>query len=280
MGTLYIVSTPIGNLEDVTQRALRVLAEADRILAEDTRRTAVLLKRYAIETPLISLHAHNESARSRRVLEWLEQGQTLALVSDAGTPLLSDPGERLVRDVLGGGHAVVPVPGASALLAALVGSGLDTARFTFLGFLPRGGRARAEALERIERSEMTTVVYESPNRLVRLLEDLASGCGVERPVVVARELTKLHESFVRGSTAEVLAHYRAQPSIRGEVVVLVGAGSGAEDVAAADPGDVARELIAAGMSASEAARELARRLQLRRNQAYQIVQSLDPAEER
>lgn len=279
MGTLYIVSTPIGNLEDVTQRALRVLAEADRILAEDTRRTAVLLKRYAIETPLISLHAHNESARSRRVLEWLEQGQTLALVSDAGTPLLSDPGERLVRDVLGGGHAVVPVPGASALLAALVGSGLDTARFTFLGFLPRGGRARAEALERIERSEMTTVVYESPNRLVRLLEDLASGCGVERPVVVARELTKLHESFVRGSTAEVLAHYRAQPSIRGEVVVLVGAGSGAEDVAAADPGDVARELIAAGMSASEAARELARRLQLRRNQAYQIVQSLDPAEE-
>jgi 16S rRNA (cytidine1402-2'-O)-methyltransferase len=279
MGTLYIVSTPIGNLEDVTQRALRVLAEADRILAEDTRRTAVLLKRYAIETPLISLHAHNESARSRRVLEWLEQGQTLALVSDAGTPLLSDPGERLVRDVLGGGHAVVPVPGASALLAALVGSGLDTARFTFLGFLPRGGRARAEALERIERSEMTTVVYESPNRLVRLLEDLASGCGVERPVVVARELTKLHESFVRGSTAEVLAHYQAQPSIRGEVVVLVGAGSGAEDVAAADPGDVARELIAAGMSASEAARELARRLQLRRNQAYQIVQSLDPAEE-
>ena len=279
MGTLYIVSTPIGNLEDVTQRALRVLAEADRILAEDTRRTAVLLKRYAIETPLISLHAHNESARSRRVLEWLEQGQTLALVSDAGTPLLSDPGERLVRDVLGGGHAVVPVPGASALLAALVGSGLDTARFTFLGFLPRGGRARAEALERIERSEMTTVVYESPNRLVRLLEDLASGCGVERPVVVARELTKLHESFVRGSTAEVLAHYRAQPSIRGEVVVLVGAGSGAENVTAADPGDVARELIAAGMSASEAARELARRLQLRRNQAYQIVQSLDPAEE-
>jgi 16S rRNA (cytidine1402-2'-O)-methyltransferase len=279
MGTLYIVSTPIGNLEDVTQRALRVLAEADRILAEDTRRTAVLLKRYAIETPLISLHAHNESARSRRVLEWLEQGQTLALVSDAGTPLLSDPGERLVRDVLGCGHSVVPVPGASALLAALVGSGLDTARFTFLGFLPRGGRARAEALERIERSEMTTVVYESPNRLVRLLEDLASGCGVERPVVVARELTKLHESFVRGSTAEVLAHYQAQPSIRGEVVVLVGAGSGAEEVAAADPGDVARELIAAGMSASEAARELARRLQLRRNHAYQIVQSLDPAEE-
>jgi 16S rRNA (cytidine1402-2'-O)-methyltransferase len=280
MGTLYIVSTPIGNLEDVTQRALRVLAEADRVLAEDTRRTGILLQRYSIRTPLVSLHAHNEAARSARVMEWLESGDNLALVSDAGTPLLSDPGERLVRDVLAAGHDVVPVPGASALLAALVGSGLDAARFTFLGFLPRTGRLRAEALELIARSQFTSIVYESPNRLLRLLDDLESSSGAERPVVVARELTKVHESFVRGTVADVRATYAGQPSIRGEVVVLVAAASGAEqEREAPDPNDVARALLASGMSPSETARELARRLQVRRNQAYQIVQSIDPGEE-
>lgn len=275
MATLYVVSTPIGNLEDVTQRAVRVLAEADRILAEDTRRTGVLLRRYAIATPLVSLHAHNEAARSARVLEWLAEGQTLALVSDAGTPLLSDPGERLVRDVLAAGHEVVPVPGASALLAALVGSGLDASGFTYLGFLPRAGGARARALERIAGSDLTTVVYESPNRLVRLLEDLASGCGAARPVVVARELTKLHETFVRGAVGEVLEHFREQPSIRGEIVVLVAGVAGAEPATEPAAAAVARELLASGLSSSDAARELARRLQLRRNQAYQIVQSVD-----
>jgi 16S rRNA (cytidine1402-2'-O)-methyltransferase len=280
MATLYVVSTPIGNLEDITHRAVRVLGEADRVLAEDTRRTGVLLQRFAIRTPLVSLHAHNEAARSEKVLEWLDRGETLALVSDAGTPLVSDPGERLVRDVVAAGHAVVPIPGPSALLAALVGSGLGAAGFTFLGFLPRSGKARAEALARIARSELVTVVYESPNRLVRLLEDVVGACGAQRPVSVARELTKVHESFVRGSAAQVLAHYQAQASVRGEVVVVIGAapegGGPADDI---DPDDVARELLAAGLSASEAARELARRLQLRRNQAYQIVQSLGAAED-
>lgn len=279
MATLYVVSTPIGNLEDVTHRAARVLAEADRVLAEDTRRTGVLLQHLAIRTPLVSLHAHNEAARSERVLEWLDRGETLALVSDAGTPLVSDPGERLVRDVVAAGHDVVPVPGPSALLAALVGSGLPSGGFTFLGFIPRTGRARTEALSRIARSDLTTVVYESPNRLVKLLGDLVASCGGERPVVVARELTKLHESFVRGTVAEVLEHYRARSSIRGEVVVVIGPAPEGAEVTPLDPGDVARGLLAEGLSPSEAARELARRLQLRRNQAYQIVQSLGPAED-
>ena len=272
MSVLYIVSTPIGNLEDVTARALGVLRTASRVLAEDTRRTAVLLQRFEIRTPLVSLHEHNEAARSARVLEWLANGESLALVSDAGTPLLSDPGERVVRDVIAAGHAVVPVPGASALLAALVGSGLSTTPFTFHGFPPRSGRERRGVLQQLAVAEHTSVLYESPNRLVRLLEELVAQCGGERPVVVARELTKLHEEFVRGTAASVLAEYASRPAVKGEVVVVVGGGRVAA-ASAADAQTLAAELLAAGLSASDAARELARRLQLGRNQAYRIVQS-------
>lgn len=272
MSILYIVSTPIGNLEDVTERALGVLRTASRVLAEDTRRTGVLLQRFAIRSPLVSLHEHNEAARSARVLEWLAAGESLALVSDAGTPLLSDPGERLVRDVIAAGHAVVPVPGASALLAALVGAGLPTAPFTFFGFPPRAGRERRGLLQRLAVAEHTSVLYESPNRLVRLLEELVEHCGATRPVVVARELTKLHEEFARGTAASVLAEYAARPAIKGEVVVLVGGGT-AREASAEDGEALAAELLAAGLSPSDAAREVARRLQLGRNQAYRIVQS-------
>lgn len=277
MSILYIVSTPIGNLEDISQRALTVLREARRILAEDTRHTAILLNRFEISTPLVSLHEHNEAGRSAQVLEWLAAGDTLALVSDAGTPLLSDPGERLVGDVVAAGYRVVPVPGASALLAALVGAGLPTQPFTFYGFAERGGQDRKALLERLGEADHTSVLYESPNRLVRLLEDLASlPDGALRRAAVARELTKLHEEFRRGTVAELLEYYREQPSIRGEIVVVLSAAPvrapGSEEVAA-----VARSLLAQGLSPSEAARELARRLQLRRNQAYQVVHSVSEA---
>jgi 16S rRNA (cytidine1402-2'-O)-methyltransferase len=273
MPTLYIVATPIGNLEDVTLRALAVLRTVDRVLAEDTRRTAVLLNRYEIRVPLVSLHEHNEAARAERVLGWLRAGEDLALVSDAGTPLLSDPGERLVSDVVAAGFAVVPLPGASALLAAVVAAGLPTGVFTFWGFPPRSGGERATLLARVLACEHTGVIYESPNRLARLLSDLASRGAGERRVVVARELTKVHEEFRRGTVAELAAYYGDSPEVRGEVVLVLEGGSPAEpDPAAAEA--LARELLASGLSPSAAARELARRLQLRRNQAYQVVHSV------
>jgi 16S rRNA (cytidine1402-2'-O)-methyltransferase len=269
MATLHLVSTPIGNLEDISHRAVRILGEASRILCEDTRRTAVLCRRWAITTPRVSLHAHNEAERTVAVLRWLDDGQTLALVSDAGTPLLCDPGLRLVRAVLDAGHDVSPVPGASALLAALVASGLDPQPFAFFGFPPRAGRDRTALLQRLAQLDMTAVLYESPNRLTGLLRDLVSVCGGGRAVTVARELTKLHETFVRGTLAETLAYYETT-GVRGEVVVVLGGREG-EPREEVDAGSVARRLLAQGGRPSDVARELARRLGLPRNEAYDIA---------
>lgn len=269
MATLHLVSTPIGNLEDITYRAVRVLGEASRILCEDTRRTAVLCRRWDISTPRVSLHAHNEAQRTAAVLRWLESGETLALVSDAGTPLVSDPGLRLVRAVIEAGHEVSPVPGASALLAALVASGLEPEPFCFFGFPPRSGAGRQALLERLAGLDTTAVLYESPNRLSGLLRDLASVCGGERPVTIARELTKLHEAFVRGTLAETAAYYETT-RVRGEVVVVLG-GRGGEPRERVDAGSIARGLLADGGRPSDVARELARRLGLPRNEAYDIA---------
>jgi 16S rRNA (cytidine1402-2'-O)-methyltransferase len=279
MATLYIVSTPIGNLEDVTQRALTVLRSVDRALAEDTRHTAILLRRYEVRVPLVSLHEHNEAARAGEVVGWLAAGENLALVSDAGTPLLSDPGERLVNAVLAAGYDVVPVPGASALLAALVAGGLPTSPFTFFGFPPRSGTARAELLRRLVAADHTTVCYESPNRLGRLLEDLSATGAGERRAVVARELTKVHEEFRRGTVLELAAYYAEHPLVRGEVVLLLEGGVSPPAPAEAAE-ELARALLAEGLPASTAARELARRLQLRRNQAYQIIQEVGGKQEK
>jgi 16S rRNA (cytidine1402-2'-O)-methyltransferase len=271
MAILYIVSTPIGNLGDITHRAVEVLSAADRVLAEDTRHTSILFRRLGIHTALVSAHAHNEMARLRNVVEWLDDGETLALVSDAGTPLLSDPGARLVRGVLDAGHEVVPVPGASALLAALVASGLEPEPFTFFGFPPRSGTARRKLLEYVAGLEHTSVFYEAPVRLVRLLEDLVETCGAERSVAVAREVTKLHESMVRGTLAEVRDYYDTG-QVRGEVVIVLGGGAGVgTDPDAPDAHAVARSLLEGGMRPSAVARELAARLGMSRNDAYQIA---------
>jgi len=276
MSRLYVVSTPIGNLADITYRAVAVLGEVDRILAEDTRRTRILLQHYGVSTPLYSAHTHNEAARAALLVEWLDAGEEVALVSDAGTPLLSDPGARIVQRVVEAGHTVVPVPGPSALLAALVGSGLDPEPFTFYGFTPRSGRARAERLEEVAGSRHTVVLYEAPGRLARLLAELAERCGGERKVVVARELTKIHETFFRGTLAEASAYYEREPA-RGEVVVVV---AGASDTGSA-PADtdeavraLARSLLEAGERPSAVARELSRRTGIPRNRAYEIVHSL------
>jgi 16S rRNA (cytidine1402-2'-O)-methyltransferase len=276
VATLFVVSTPIGNLGDLSPRAAETLLAADRILAEDTRRTRVLADHAGARAPLVSLHAHNEAERTERVLAWLDAGETLALVSDAGTPLVSDPGVRLVRAVTEAGHRVVPIPGPSAALAALVGSGFGADRFTFLGFPERKGAARAALLERIAESREPIVLFESPQRLGRLLDDLAQACGPERRVSVARELTKIHEEFERGTLSEVAAYYRQHPP-RGEVSVVVGP---ADEPTGSDQGvedearRVARTLLEGGMKPSAAAREVARRLALGRNAAYRIVHDL------
>lgn len=275
MPSLSIVSTPIGNLGDVTRRAAETLARADVVLAEDTRRTGMLLKHLGVQARLVSAHEHNEAARASSVVQMLREGKEVALVSDAGTPLLSDPGARIVREVVDAGFPVVPVPGASALLAALVASGIDAETFTFLGFPPRKGPERAALLEEVAASPRATVLYESPHRVGRLLEDLAGAAGDERRVCVARELTKLHEEFVRGTLAEVAARY-ADAEVLGEIVVVVAgrprdaAAEEAVDALAADA--LARAMLAQGQSPSAVAKELRRRLGISRNDAYRIAQ--------
>lgn len=276
MGTLYLVSTPIGNLGDLTRRAAETLGSVSRILAEDTRRTRKLLSHLGLSTPLVSLHAHNEASRQAAVLGWLSMGEDLALVSDAGTPLVSDPGGRVVEAVLEGGYTVVPIPGPSAVLAALVASGLPSERFSFLGFLPRKGPERADLLERIASSPETTVLFESPERTGVLLGALAERCGPHRRAAVARELTKIHEEIVRG-TLGVLMDRFAEASPRGEVTLVVegappGEGTAEADEAAARA--LAGALLDEGMAPSRVAREVARRLKLSRNRAYQVVQDL------
>jgi 16S rRNA (cytidine1402-2'-O)-methyltransferase len=275
VASLFVVSTPIGNLGDVTRRAVEVLGAVDVVLAEDTRRTGVLLKHLGVRARLISAHEHNERARSALVVEILAEGRDVALVTDAGTPLLSDPGARIVREVVEAGFDVVPVPGASALLAALVGSGIEAGTFTFLGFVPRKGGSRTEVLEEIAASPRAVVLYESPHRVGALLADLAVAAGGGRRACVARELTKLHEEFVRG-TLEELAERFAEAEVLGEVVVVVEGRprdeAGEEAVDALAAGALARALLERGESASAVAKELRRRLGISRNEAYRIAQ--------
>jgi 16S rRNA (cytidine1402-2'-O)-methyltransferase len=276
MGTLYLVSTPIGNLRDLSRRAAETLGSVSRVLAEDTRHTRKLLSHLGISVPLVSLHAHNEATRQKAVLGWLEGGEDLALVSDAGTPLVSDPGRRVVQGALAAGHAVVPIPGPSAVLAALVASGLPSDRFTFLGFLPRKGPERAELLEDIASSPHTVVLFESPERAAALLETLVGSCGGERRAALARELTKVHEEVALGTLEELRDRFSAAAP-RGEVTLVVEGASeegGAGEVDEAAARALAAALLEEGMSPSRVAREVARRLRLPRNQAYQVTQEV------
>jgi len=278
VSTLYLVSTPIGNLGDLSPRAAETLRSVDRILAEDTRRSRTLQERSGSTAKLVSLHAHNEAERTASVLAWLDAGESLALVSDAGTPLVSDPGARLVEAVLGAGHAVVPVPGPSAVLAALVGSGFQTDRFAFLGFPDRRGPGRRRLLERVAGSEETVVLFESPHRVVELLDALAEVCGEERRVAVARELTKMHEEFVRGTLREASRYYSEHPP-KGELTVVLEPGPRPErnvEERMAEARALAAQLLAGGGRPSQVARELADRLDLARNDAYRIVHELGP----
>lgn len=268
-GRLFVVSTPIGNLGDVTFRAVETLKAVAAVLAEDTRHSRHLMDRYGITTALEPYHEHNEARMTPRLVQRLRNGESLALVSDAGTPLLSDPGARLVRAAADAGVEVVAVPGASALLAALVVSGLPAARFTFFGFLPRKGREREAALAELADLGHTAVLYEAPLRVAETLADVARVAGEGREAVVARELTKQYEEVRRGTAGE-LARYYAESPARGEMVILV---AGAEP-AGPDEGALrerARALRAGGASARDVARALVEEQGAPRNLAYRLA---------
>jgi 16S rRNA (cytidine1402-2'-O)-methyltransferase len=220
VGTLFLVATPIGNLDDITLRALRVLQSVPLVAAEDTRHTRTLFNAHAIATPLVSFHEFTSPARRGRLVQRLESGD-VALVTDAGMPGISDPGFPLIRDALAAGHQVVPIPGPSAVLAALVASGLPSHAFCFLGFLPRTSAARTRLLAEHREDPTTLVVFESPHRVLSALRDVVSALGPERPLAVARELTKHFEEIVRGTAAQAVAHFEQQAP-RGEFTLVIG----------------------------------------------------------
>lgn len=221
---LYLVPTPIGNLEDITLRALRILAEVDVVACEDTRTTGILLQHHGIGTPRISYHDHNERQRAPQLVQRMQRGEKVALVSDAGTPGISDPGFHLVRECIRAGIAVEALPGPTAFVPALVASGLPAGRFVFEGFLPPK-KGRQSRLADLAAEERTIILYESPHRLVRTLGELAAHLGPDRPAAVARELSKHHEELARGTLAELRAAFEARPKVLGEVVLVVGGSS-------------------------------------------------------
>jgi 16S rRNA (cytidine1402-2'-O)-methyltransferase len=270
-GTLYIVSTPIGNLEDITQRALLVLGQVELIACEDTRHTRKLLNHFGINTPTVSYHDHNERERSVELLRRLTSGENIALVSDAGTPGINDPGYRVVQLAIENDLAVVPVPGASALISALVGSGLPTDEFFFGGFLPPKSNARRMRLTELRSLPATLIFYEAPHRISAALKDAFDVLGA-RHAVVARELTKLHEEFVRGRLDELAAQFASNEKARGEIVLIIDRASALEEPASVDSkasvAAVVAEFESEGMDHRTALKKAARTLGLTRDEAY------------
>jgi 16S rRNA (cytidine1402-2'-O)-methyltransferase len=266
-GTLYVVATPIGNLEDISYRAVRVLKEADLIACEDTRHTAKLLHHYGIDKPTVSYHEHNEAARAEELVTKLTAGLNVAQVSDAGMPGISDPGYRVIKLAIERGVPVVPIPGASALAA----SGLPTNSFQFLGFLPARSGERRTLLESVRNAQQTTVVYEAPHRIAETMKDIVELLGAERPVVLARELTKLHEEFIRGSAAQVL-HRAQEHELKGEITLLVGKGA-EQQVAAKDIAQRLEELMREQkLEESAALKVLAKQQGISKSEVYRELQ--------
>ncbi len=269
-GTLYLVATPIGNLEDITYRAVRLLREADVIACEDTRQTRKLLDHYGITKPLVSYHEHNEAARSEELVARMQSGENVALVSDAGMPLVSDPGYRAVHAAIDAGIQVVPVPGASALIAALAASGLATDAFKFAGFLPAKSGQRTRLLESLREETATLIFYEAPHRILEALADIENVLGA-RPVVVARELTKVHEELLRGTANEVRAALEARAAIKGEITLLIGKATG--EIADQTPvEDAVEAYVRDGMGRMEAVKRVARERHIPKRDVYRKTQ--------
>ena len=276
-GKLYLVGTPIGNMEDITFRALRTLKEADLIACEDTRRTQQLLNYYSIQTRTISYHEHNELTRAPELIIQLEQGSHIALVSDAGMPVISDPGYRLVHLAVRHNIPVIPVPGASAFLAALAAAGLPVDKFRFLGFLPSRKSARRKALEELKGATKTLVFYEAPHRLLETIEDVRDVLG-DVPIVVAREVTKLHEEFLRGLVSEILGRLKKRP-VKGEITVLVAPqlASLAQTTSTSPIREAVEQAMAAeGLSERAALKVVARQRGISKSEAYRQLQSEKP----
>jgi 16S rRNA (cytidine1402-2'-O)-methyltransferase len=276
-GVLYVVATPIGNLEDISLRALRILKEVDLIAAEDTRHTRILLDHYEIRTPLVSYHEHNEKTQAPRLAERLAHGEDVALVSDAGTPAISDPGYRLVVEALRIGIRVTPIPGASALASALSASGLPTDRFVFEGFLPSKKSERESRLEALRGERRTVVFYEAPHRLKDALTAMQRILA-DREIVVGRELSKIHEEFLRGTIDEVIAQL-AEREVKGEITIVVRGAPDAEQISQdALAGEILR-LIAEGRGVKQIAEQLGARYRMAKREVYQLALRVKNARE-
>jgi len=267
-GKLYIIATPIGNLEDITLRALRILKEVDIIAAEDTRQTLKLLNHYEISKHLISYHRHNEETKSNYLIEKLKEGQNIGLVSDAGTPGISDPGEEVIKKAIQEGIEVIPIPGACAMVNALICSGLDTKEFSFLGFLPLNKKLRKEKLEQIRRCPNTIILYEAPHKMKATLKDLGDYIG-DRRVVLARELTKIHEEFIRKPIEELLEEI---DNLKGEMILVIEAGMEQEanieqDLTIEEQYEIYEKQ---GLSKNEIIKKIAKERKTNKNEIYQM----------
>ncbi len=274
-GTLYVVGTPIGNLEDITLRALRVLKEADLIACEDTRQTQKLLQHHGVSTRTISYHEHNEAERATELVAKLAAGASIALVTDAGMPAVSDPGYRVITLAIGRGIPVVPIPGTAAFLCALAASGLPTDAFLFAGFLPSKSGQRRQVLEKLRDAGHTTAFYEAPHRIVEALEDVVETLGAGRRVVVAREVTKLHEEFIRGSAEEVLRVLRERAEVKGEITLLIARAEGEPAAALPKPGvrERMRQLLRdEHLEEKDALKKLAKEMGVSKSEVYRLWQ--------
>ncbi len=269
MGTLFLVGTPIGNLEDITRRALRVLEEVDLVAAEDTRRSKKLLQHYAITTPMISYHEHNKIPRAERLLEALESG-SVALISDAGMPGLSDPGLELIRAVIDAGHPVVPIPGPSAGVAALVASGLPTDAYVYLGYMPRKKSERRDFIRTLRGESHTVIFFEAPHRMQSMLADLVELLDEDRSIAICRELTKMHEEILRGTIQEVQEHFiNHEP--KGEFTVVLGGEPPQDRWDEREVLERLREKLEQGISPSQAARQVASESGWTRRAVYRLT---------
>jgi 16S rRNA (cytidine1402-2'-O)-methyltransferase len=272
---LYLVATPIGNLEDITIRALRVLRSVDRIACEDTRQTQKLLNHFEIHTPTVSYHMHNEGARTEELIAELKQGARIAVVSDAGTPGIADPGGQIAAAAIAAGINVFPVPGANAAVSGLIASGLPTDRFIFYGFLPAKAGQRKTALEELSRGDVTHVFYEAPHRILDTLADVEAVFGAAQHVVIARELTKLHEEFLRGPVSELQSQLAARASVRGEIVLML-APAPTENSSEKKKASLAIEVAALtkseGISEMDALKRVARDRGIGKSEAYRELQ--------
>jgi 16S rRNA (cytidine1402-2'-O)-methyltransferase len=274
-GTLYIVGTPIGNLEDMTFRAVRILQTVDLIAAEDTRHTGKLLQHFQIKTPQISYHDHNRTSRTPELVDRLKQGTSIALVTDAGMPGISDPGYELVKACADAHILVIPIPGATAAMTGLSASGIPSDRFVFEGFLPAKEKDRRSHLETLVTESRTMIFYEAPHRLLKTLQDMALMLGSDRPITLARELTKLHEEFWRGTVGGAIAHYQSRDPQGEFTLILAGATPTEIPLTESVLKSELQDLLKQGLSRSEASRQLAQQTALPRRQIYQLALQLD-----